>query len=261
MILSTYGSNNGDVWLKAIGCDAIDTHSAASVINWGGAIWNHSIKSYTPNEQEDAAIKAKELKVLKQPVKRSSFDIKVVSPSKVKCDKQQFDVELTATFADRISATAQDGRDSTIGDFIHHVMCLWNGDKSIIGKLAKSYGVVVDAEAIATSIENFWSWMDTTYGKATQVDRELTFSYTNELGQKVSGEIDLVYHTADGDVLVDYKTYQGSVAHLTDKSSDFYAGKYGGQLSLYGEALKRGGSTIRESLICYLSLGVIVEVK
>ena len=170
-------------------------------------------------------------------------------------------IEQCSSFADRISATAADGRDNTVGNFIHHLMCLWNGDRSLVGKLADSYGVKIDIEALATSIDNFWAWMEKTYGKATLVDRELPFSFTNDLGQIITGEIDLVYHTAEGDVLVDYKTYQGSVAHLTDKSSDFFAGKYGGQLALYEEALSRNGSTIRDSLICYLSLGVIVQMK
>jgi ATP-dependent exoDNAse (exonuclease V) beta subunit len=140
-------------------------------------------------------------------------------------------------------------------------MCLWRGDRSIIEKLADSYGVRIDVEAVATSIDNFWAWMEQTYGKPISIERELPFLFTNELGQTITGEIDLVYHTAEGDVLVDYKTYQGSVAHLTDKSSDLFAGKYGGQLALYEEALSRNGSTIRDSLICYLSLGTIVKLE
>ena len=102
--------------------------------------------------------------------------------------------------------------------------------------------------------------MEKTYGKATQVDRELPFSFVNESGQLVTGEIDLVYHTEKGDVLVDYKTYQGSPAHLTDENSDFFAGKYCGQLSLYEEALKRKDSVICDRLICYLSLGIIIRM-
>jgi ATP-dependent exoDNAse (exonuclease V) beta subunit len=103
--------------------------------------------------------------------------------------------------------------------------------------------------------------MEKTYGKPTSIERELPFSFTNDLGQIITGEIDLVYHTAEGDVLVDYKTYQGSVAQLTDKDSDFYAGKYSGQLALYEEALSRNGASIRDRLICYLSLGVIVKIE
>lgn len=262
LILTTYGTNSGDDWLTAIGCDSIESQSTASVINWGEVTWKHLVSEYVVPDQEDTVAKTSEFNVLKQPKERSSFDMKFVSPSKAKSIKQQYTVEQCANFAERISATAADGKDNTIGDFIHHTMCLWNGDKAIIETLANAYGVRVDVEVVAISITNFWSWMENTYGKATQIDRELPFSFVNEKGQVVTGEIDLVYHTTEGDVLVDYKTYQGSVAHLTDESSDFHTGKkYGGQISLYEEALKRNGSVIRDRLVCYLSLGVIIKMK
>ena len=262
LILTTYGTNSGDDWLTSIGCDSIDSHSAASVINWGNANWEHIAEPYVAPELEEANIETEEYPVLKQPAERPSFDAKFISPSKAKAAKQRYTVEQCATFAERISAMASDVCDNTVGDFIHHVMCLWNGDKSIIETLAEAYGVRVDIEAVATSVANFLDWMDKTYGKATQVERELPFSFVNEIGQVVTGEIDLVYHTADGDVLVDYKTYQGSPAHLTDESSDFHTGKkYGAQIGLYEEALKRNGSVIRDRLICYLSLGVIVRME
>ena len=253
--------NDPAQWLLDIGCDTIDSHAAASVINWGGAIWNHSVETYVAPEQEDVVNDTIEFTALKQPAEHQSFDEKFISPSKVKTDKQLHGIEQCSSFADRISATAADGRDNTVGNFIHHLMCLWSGDRSIIGKLAEAYGVNVDIEAVATTITNFWAWMEKTYGKATLADRELPFSFTNNLGQIITGEIDLVYHTTEGDVLVDYKTYQGNVAHLTDKNGEFYAGKYGGQLALYAEALKLSGSTVRDRLICYLSLGVIVQMK
>lgn len=263
---SKENKNNPAQWLLDIGCDAIDSHAAASVINWGDAIWNHSIENYVVTEQENEVTETVEFITLKQPTERQSFDGKFVSPSKVNADKQLYSVAQCDSFADRISITATDGRDSTVGNFIHHLMCLWNGDRSIVGKLAEAYGVNVDVEAVATTVTNFWKWMEQTYGKSISIERELPFSFTNYLGQTITGEIDLVYHTKEGDVLVDYKTYQGSVAHLTDKSSDFFAGKYGGQLALYKEALSRNGSsrndsTIRDSLICYLSLGTIVKIE
>lgn len=261
LILTTYGTKNGDDWLTSIGCDSIDSRAAAQVINWGGANWKHIVENYVALEQGDVVTEAVEFTTLKQPTEHLSYDGKFISPSKVETDKQLYSVEQCGTFAGRISATAADGRDSTIGDFIHHIMCLWNGNNSIIETLSTAYGVRADVEAVAASIINFWKWMEKTYGKATQVDREMPFSFTNNLGQIITGEIDLVYHTAEGDVLVDYKTYQGSVAHLTDKDSDFFSGKYGGQLALYEEALSRNGSTIRDRLICYLSLGVIVKMR
>ena len=261
LILTTYGAKSGDDWLTSIGCDSIDSQSTASVINWGKASWKHIAKDYVAPDLEENTAEVAEYPVLKQPEERQNFDVKFVSPSKAKVTKQQYTVEQYATFADRISVSAADGRDNTIGNFIHHAMCLWNGDKGIIDVLAKAYGVKVDVETIALSITNFWSWMEKTYGKTTQIDRELPFSFVNENGQIVTGEIDLVYRTVDGDVLVDYKTYQGSPSQLTDENSNFFAGKYCGQISLYEEALKRSGSAIRERLVCYLSLGVIIRMK
>lgn len=261
LILTTYGSRSGDDWLTSIGCDSIDSQSTASVINWGETNWKHIAETYVVSKTDENIAEAAKFSALKQPKERYSFDVKLVSPSKVKFENQQYVVEQCAKFADRISAKAVDGKDNTIGDFVHHTMCLWNGDKNVIESLAKIYGVIVDVDTIATSIVNFWSWMEKTYGKAIQVDRELPFSFVNERGQVVTGEIDLVYRTAEGDVLVDYKTYQGRVDNITDEKSAFYAGKYDGQISLYDGALKRSGSVIRDRLICYLSLGTIIKMN
>ena len=253
-----------DQWLCDIGCDKIDVTSNSSTIKWGEMDWNHSVCIYEAPEEDETAIKeACKFMALKQPTERSSFDVKFVSPSKVKDDKQQYSAEKCSDFATRISVTANDGKDSTIGDFIHHAMCLWNGDKSIIETLAKEYDIKVDnLDAVSTSISKFWNWMEETYGKATAIERELPFTFINENGQVISGEIDLVYRTAKGDVLVDYKTYQGSVSNLTNPDSDFNTSKkYGNQIALYTEALKRRGSHVRDRLVCYISLGVTIRVK
>ena len=261
LILTTYGSRSGDDWLTSIGCDSIDSQSIASVINWGKAKWKHIAEKYVVSKSSEKNVDIEEFPTLKLPIKRHSFDAKLVSPSKVKFANQQYVVEQCAKFAERISAKAVDGKDNTIGDFVHHIMCLWNGDKNVIESLAKAYGVIVDVDAVATSIVNFWSWLEKTYGKAIQVDRELPFSFVNESGQVVTGEIDLVYRTAGGDVLVDYKTYQGRVDNITDEKSAFYVGKYDAQISLYEDALKRSGSVICDRLICYLSLGTIIRMN
>lgn len=254
--------NNPAQWLLDIGCESIDSHSNATKIKWGGSVWNHSIVNYVaPDENDVKSEKVTSFDILKLPTERSTFENKFISPSKVESATDIYNTKLIANFAERMQIRAVDGKDNTIGNFIHHIMCIWNGDKSVIETLAKAYGIRVDVDAVATSITNFWNWMEKKYGKATLVDRELPFSFVNESGQIVTGEIDLVYHTANGDVLVDYKTYQGSPAHLTDENSDFFAGKYCGQISFYEEALIRRECIIRDRLICYLSLGIIVRMK
>ena len=139
-------------------------------------------------------------------------------------------------------------------------LLFWH-DESIIAPLAEAYGVTADVAEVAASIKRFWEWMEQTYGKATAIEREVPFSFVNELGQSINGEIDLVYRTDQGDVLVDYKTCQAGISHITDRDKKTYAGKYSGQLALYEEALRRAGRTIRDAIICYISLGVAVRMK
>jgi ATP-dependent exoDNAse (exonuclease V) beta subunit len=270
LILATFGKegknskDNGDNLLTEIGCSSIDSHNTEERINWGGYDWKHERCEHIELEEKEV-VEPKDIEVLKQPAEPSSYNDKFISPSKVEFEKPLYTVEQCGEFANRISITAKDvaadKRDSTIGDFIHHLMCLWSGDKSIIEPMAKAYGVEVDIDAVATSIEGFWSWMKMHYGEAKEIKRELPFSFANN-GQVVSGRIDLVYCTAEGDVLVDYKTYQGKVDNIIDTSSDFYAGKkYAGEFSLYEEALRRSGSAICDRLICYFTLGIMVKMR
>ena len=261
LILTTYGKDSGDALLTAIGCESIPAQSTASVIEWGGSTWQHACYG----EQETDEVKKTSpatVQVLKLPTERSTTFVKrSLSPSKQGALNDAYKVSLCATFAERLTLSSQDKRDSTIGNFIHHAMYLWNGDSSLLTALATSYGVSADVEAVAVTIQQFYNWLEQTYGPPTSIERELPFRFINEQGQEVSGEIDLVYRTPEGDVLVDYKTYQGKVSHLTDPQSDFCASKYSAQIALYEEALQRHGRTLRARHICYLSLGEVVRFE
>lgn len=271
LILTTYGPKSGDDWLTAIGCEGIDAHADTEVIRWGEHDWRHKCITYTaPTEADNGTAEPVETVVapepvefdtLKQPAERREFAEKFISPSKVKPAEGAYKVTQAGRFADRLAISATDGEDSTIGNFIHHAICLWSGDSGVIKRLADEYGVHTDSKSAAASIEGFWQFMEQTYGKPTATERELPFCFTRENGQVVNGEMDLVYHTASGDVLVDYKTYQGRVADLTDEKSEFFAGKYSGQIALYEEALRRRGATLRDRLVCYISLGVAVRFE
>lgn len=272
IILVTEGkADDCDLWLKNIGCKSI--HSNANrwydtdVIHVSHIIEkkkNAATSSDTDTDTEIDDISSlvpKEFKSLKQAEQRETFDDKFVSPSMVKSVGGIYTVEKVADFAGRLTISSLDKKDSTIGNFIHHAMCLWNDDESVLESLAANYDVKVETDKLSASIKSFWKWMEESYGKPIAVERELPFCFSNEKGQIVNGEIDLVYRTEKGDVLVDYKTYQGSAANLTDADNDFYAGKYSGQIALYEEALKRDGRNVIKRLICYLSLGVIISFE
>ena len=270
LILVTEGkADDCDLWLKNIGCKSIRSNDGkwyeTDVIRVNNIIENADADTAPDSDTEvddKSSLVPKEFKALKQAEQRETFDDKFVSPSMVKSVGGIYTVEKVADFAGRLTISSLDKKDSTIGNFIHHAMCLWNDDESVLESLAANYDVKVETNKLSASIKSFWKWMEESYGMPIVVERELPFCFTNEKGQVVNGEIDLVYRTEKGDVLVDYKTYQGSPAHLIDENHDFHTGKkYGAQIVLYEDALKRMGRSIRDRLVCYVSLGVIIKMK
>ena len=267
---------NGDSqqWLLDVGCDIVGENDS----EWYGTPLRR-LRSIVVEEkkgkgketesvEEDVVIDepigdvAREtFEVLRQPSEPIAYSCKFLSPSKVKEAVKRYGVVQCEKFAPRLQISAMDQKDSTIGNFIHHAMCLWSGDKALLESLAAEYGVKVNIANLCASIEAFRGWMADNYKGSMAEERELPFTFTNALGQCVNGEIDLVYHAEDGAVLVDYKTYQGEISQLTKVGGDFNAEKYVGQIALYDEALQRAGNKVIDRLICYLSLGVVVRFE
>ena len=89
---------------------------------------------------------------------------------------------------------------------------------------------------------------------------ELPFTFVDDgTGQVVVGEMDLVWETADGCVLVDFKNYPG-FENILDPASKFYVGKYASQMADYRKALLKAKKTILDTLVYYSVLGRVVRV-
>ena len=156
------------------------------------------------------------------------------------------------------------GESNKVGDCIHHFMQLYGADmeknRTLLAKLADSYNVAVDSYKCVSNAEAFFHKMEQLYGSGEAL-RETPFSFVTKEGQIVNGEIDLVWSTAEGDVIVDYKSFPGNISDLLDQEGSHWVGKYAGQLEAYMNALKLSGRNVRAIWICYISLGVMVEVK
>ncbi len=76
----------------------------------------------------------------------------------------------------------------------------------------------------------------------------------------VTGEMDLVWETEEGCVLVDYKNYPG-YDDVLDPESKFFVGKYLLQMACYREALRRTGKNVLGVLIYYAVQGRLLEQK
>ena len=266
LIHTTYGGDKCATWLETIGCEKVDLSSKNDKIIWSEAEWTHEyievgVGEQTESDTDSSSTEEEKVyfNVLKTAEENVEYKDKFVSPSKVKPQEGVYQIKGYDKFAERLTIKAIDRDDSTIGDFFHHAMCLYSGDSELITSLAASYGINAEIDDIVNSINTFWQMLEVKYGKATEILRETPFCYTNNEGQVITGEIDLIYRTTEGDVLVDYKTYQGEISKLIDSNSEFYAGKYCGQISLYEEALTRKGYKVRDRLISYMSLGVTVK--
>lgn len=156
------------------------------------------------------------------------------------------------------------GESNKVGDCIHHFMQLYGADmeknRTHLAKLVDSYNVVVDSDKCISNAEAFFHKMEQLYGSGEAL-RETPFSFVTKEGQIVNGEIDLVWSTDEGDVIVDYKSFPGNISDLLDQEGSHWVGKYAGQLEAYRNALKLSGRNVRAIWICYISLGVMVEVK
>ena len=93
-------------------------------------------------------------------------------------------------------------------------------------------------------------WLDSSFGPAQKEYHELPFKHQLANGQIVSGSMDFVWETAEGCVLVDYKTSE----------SDVHAGKYKGQLECYEKALVAAGKKVLDKVLYYPVVGVLVKL-
>ena len=172
-------------------------------------------------------------------------------------------LEQAGDFADRLSVKAGRGEDATIGECIHQLLCIYQDTPDYqerISNIKTEYGVVLSTDAFMKSARNMYEWLKEKYGEATEILRETPFRYTTEEGQEVTGEIDLIYRTEDGDVLIDYKTYSGKVSEVKAKEGKFSASKYTGQIYSYRNAMEKAGFKVRDSLICYFNLGTMIRI-
>ena len=159
--------------------------------------------------------------------------------------------------------------DNEFGDCIHHIFARCAPQKrsdnlDVAVRTLWRYGILnSDAPGkIVAAIEDFFAWLEGKYGPFTSVEREVPFQYTDAKGQVFSGNMDLVWRTANGCVLVDYKTFPGNKAELYKKGGDHWAGNYASQLSVYADALSATpwGKPLAR-LLFYPVEGVVVKMK
>ena len=129
--------------------------------------------------------------------------------------------------------------------------------------MLKAYGFEANLpkpDEIKKAWEALIAWLTATYGPAKKQYHELPFTHHLATGQKVTGSMDFVWETDSGCVVVDYKTFPGEKNDLLDTKSDYYVGKYKGQLECYEKALTAGGKKVIAKVLYYPVVGVVVKI-
>lgn len=153
---------------------------------------------------------------------------------------------------------------SALGTCIHDIFCVAENKKdNDIAEMVKAYGFesnLPKTDEIKRAWEALTAWLTSNYGSAKKQYHELPFKHQLDTAQIITGSMDFVWETDAGCVIVDYKTFPGKKEDLLDENSDFYVGKYNGQLECYENAIIAAGKKVISKLLYYPVVGVIVKI-
>ena len=190
-------------------------------------------------------------------------DRKYVSPSSV---HKKGDVIEHYNICRRMKTGSLVGHTSAeAGDCLHQIYCGIEdhiSDEAYYSHLIESYGLqryFTDTQAIRMAWESLVDWLTKEFGAAMKVYHERPFTLLRD-GQILTGSIDLVWQTKDGDVLIDFKSCPMTDDYILNPESDHYAGWYAGQLNAYTDALEAAGETVIKRLIYYPVSGMVCEI-
>ena len=128
---------------------------------------------------------------------------------------------------------------------------------ALAGDLLRRHGAEahLDAADVAAAGARLWRWLEATFATA-RLHREWPLAHRLDSGTTVAGTADLIARTASGFVLVDHKTFPGTLEAALDRLP-----RYSGQLATYARALTAATAVPVESMWIHLPvLGTVVEI-
>ncbi|NRT16975.1 ATP-dependent exoDNAse (exonuclease V) beta subunit [Flavobacterium sp. 28A] len=149
-----------------------------------------------------------------------------------------------------------------LGNVLHHMLYSRKKEaiSSIISLLNQNNSLGIDETSFLENIGHFNQFIQANF----DVVEEYPEIHLEQLGNDfcVRGEADLVLETAEGLILIDYKSFPGKKEEIFTFGSDFYAGKYSGQLDHYSEMLiQKFNKPVLKKLIYYVVQGILVEIQ
>lgn len=256
-------------WPKDDGVDTIVENIPDSG-DWDVFGTGHLFKNFTLTQSEMEKLEPygeeDETRYMALNIDEPSFEKhepRYLSPSRIHA---KGDLAVTHNFDMRIPFAKQPSDMATVGDCIHQIFAgieeARTAYKIELDEIIDSYGlkeVLVDKEAIILAWKKLSEYLTTNHGAAIKTYHERPFRLERN-GQTIVGSIDLVWQTAEGDILVDFKTCPMGPEAVLNAESEHYAGWYAGQLDAYQDALEAAGEKVIKRYIYYPVSGLLSEV-
>lgn len=254
-------------WLTDVGLGSVNLSSGHDILGVGCRFEDDTMTAEQAEEltsyrysTDDEKMKARRIPYQ---VKICNEEQKFVSPSTL---HEKGVVQAYYIISDSLPKGTLVGKTmADVGNCIHQIFC---GIEEHIDNdvyytdLIDSYGLktfLVDHKAIRNAWEKLVCWLTEQYGKAVNVYHERPFTQTKD-GQVFTGSIDLVWQTAKGDVLIDFKTCPLGQDYILNSESEHYAGWFAGQLDAYTDALEAAGENVIKRFIYYPVSGTLCEI-
>lgn len=256
-------------WFKCIGVNSIapDVLFAECDLLGTGCKFTNA----TLNDEDIAALsnyKYDKISVGAQilPIGRNAGKLspRYISPSEI---KKLGEAEKVCSFDQRIRFADQPSDMAAVGDCIHNVFACCDNDVQPITlekikNIVSSYGldnVFMDKGEIMKAWYNLKTYLKKVHGDAVKSYHERPFRLERN-GHTITGSMDFVWQTPEGNVLIDFKTCPMGPNAILDKNSTHYAGRYAGQLGAYIDALTAAGEVVITSYVYYPVSGLLVKI-
>jgi len=269
LALEKPAKNNHELqWLKDVGLDSANPDADSDLLGVDMDFKDETLTEEQSKEMDSYRYMAEneKMKTRRIPYQKDlcEADRKYLSPSS---QRKKGYVEETYHICDSLKRGNLVGKTmADVGNCIHQIYCGIEpniDNEAYYKNLIASYGLstyLIDYMGIRKAWDELVKWLTDNYGQATHVYHERPFTHLKD-GQVFTGSIDLVWQTAEGDILIDFKTCPLGHKFILNEESEHYAGWYAGQLDAYTDALETAGEKVIKRFIYYPVSGMLCEIS
>jgi len=253
-------------WLENVGLDTVKPEDTSDLLGLGidfkeTTLTKEQAENLSRYMTEDEKMKSRRI-----PYQKDLCDAerKYLSPSS---QRKKGHVEADYKLCESLRRGTLVGKTmADVGNCIHQIYCGIEtnlDNESYYKNLITSYGLatyLIDYQGIRKAWDALVNWLTEKYGKATHIYHERPFTLLKD-GQVLTGSIDLVWQTEEGDILIDFKTCPLGHRYILNEESEHYAGWYAGQLDAYTDALEAAGEKVIKRFIYYPVSGMLCEIS